>query len=70
MTAPSVGGRLAVVERLGRRRQFGIDAEVMQQALRIKGEEIVESLVAHPEQVRVEDPDIFKTEWDGGPGGK
>src|SRR5580700_9403587 len=33
----------------------------MQQAVRIKGEQIFQSLVAHPEQVRIEDPDVFET---------
>ena len=70
MTAPSVGGRLAVVEGLGRRWEFGIDPKVMQQAVRIKGEKIVEGLIAHPEQVRVQDPHIFEREREGGSGGK
>jgi hypothetical protein len=42
----------------------------MQQAIRIEREKVVQNLIAHPEQVRVEDPHIFKTEGDGGWGGK
>jgi hypothetical protein len=42
----------------------------MQQAVRIKGEEIIKRLFAHPEQIGIEDSDIFKTKWDGGEGGK
>jgi hypothetical protein len=42
----------------------------MQQAVRIKGVEIVESLFAHPEQIGIEDFDIFERKWDGGEGGK
>jgi hypothetical protein len=42
----------------------------MQQAVRIKGEQIFQSLVAHPEQVRIENPDVFKRERNSGQGGK
>jgi hypothetical protein len=70
MAAPSVGGRLAVIERIGRRWKLRVDAEVMQEAVRVKSEEIVESLFAHPEEIGIEDRYIFETEWDGGEGGK
>jgi hypothetical protein len=42
----------------------------MQQAVRIKGEEIIKRLFAHPEQIGIEHPDFFKTKWDGGEDGK
>src|SRR5580692_1482554 len=70
MTAPAVAGRLAVRERLGRGRQTGIDAEVVQQAVGTESEQIIEGLVAHADQLRIENPDILERERNGGQGGK
>lgn len=65
VTAPAVARRLPVVERFGGRWQPGVDAEIMQQAIGIKSEHVVQGLLADAKQLRIKNLEIFQSERNG-----
>ncbi len=65
VAAPAVGGRLAVVERLGEGREASGDAEVVEEAVGIESKHVLEGLVAHAEEIGVEDFYLFEAKGKG-----
>ena len=70
VAAPAVARGFPIVERFGGRGEFCVDSEIVQEAIEVKSEHVVESLLAHTEQIGVEDLDVFQSERNGRQGGK